>query len=221
MGRLPWLMMILGIIGEQGKLTEAFTAYDCSNRSNVVESYSLLEPDACAVSDKTGEVEMAANGEIVQMKQDRIIPIFRCQVIKTIVSHYCGHCSSTGVTCYIRFRELKALEAWECRQARSHGKVVIGDRTIQATTGATISHAMFLGAAMDDDRNCESVIISFPDGKTMSGGAAHGLYEITLHEEFAKMNEPTRSITLSSGIQARVSDKSLLDSLERVNSVGV
>jgi hypothetical protein len=26
---------------------EAFTAYDCSNRSNVVESYSLLEPDAC------------------------------------------------------------------------------------------------------------------------------------------------------------------------------
>ncbi len=26
----------------------AFTAYDCSNRSNVVESYFLLEPDACA-----------------------------------------------------------------------------------------------------------------------------------------------------------------------------
>jgi hypothetical protein len=147
MGRLPWLMMILGIIGEQGKLTEAFTAYNCSNRSNVVESYLLLEPDACAVSDKTGEVEMAANGEIVQMKQDRIIPIFRCQVIETIVSQHCGHCSSTTVTCYIR-------------------------------------------------------IISFPDGKTMSGEAAHGLYEITLREEFAKINKPTRSITLSSGIQA-------------------
>jgi hypothetical protein len=28
----------------------AFTAYDCTNRSNVVEAYSLLEPDACASS---------------------------------------------------------------------------------------------------------------------------------------------------------------------------
>jgi hypothetical protein len=28
----------------------AFTAYDCSNQSNVVESYSLLEPEACANS---------------------------------------------------------------------------------------------------------------------------------------------------------------------------
>jgi hypothetical protein len=34
----------------------AFTAYDCSNRSNVVESYSLLEPDACANMGRDGEV---------------------------------------------------------------------------------------------------------------------------------------------------------------------
>jgi hypothetical protein len=155
---------------------------------------------------------MAAYGEIVQMTQDRIIPIFRCQVIETIVSQYCGHWSSVGVTCYIRFRESKALEAWECRQARSHGKVVI--RTIQATIGATISHAVFLSGAMDDERNCKSGIISFPNGKTLSGQAAQRLYEITLREEFAKMNELTGSITLSSGIQARVRDKTLVDSLE-------
>ncbi len=40
------------------------------------------------------------------------------------------------------------------------------------------------------------------------------IYEITLREEFAKMNESTGTITLSSGVQARVSDKSLVDSLE-------
>ncbi len=34
----------------------AFTAYDCSNRINVVESYSLLEPDACANMGRDGEV---------------------------------------------------------------------------------------------------------------------------------------------------------------------
>jgi hypothetical protein len=64
------------------------------------------------------------------VKQDQIIPIFRCQVIETIVSQYCGHWSSAGVTWYIQFREPKALEAWECRKARSHGKVIIIGCTI-------------------------------------------------------------------------------------------
>jgi hypothetical protein len=76
MGKLLWLTMMLGIIGEQGKFMEAFSAYDCSNRSNIVESYLLLEPDACAVSNKTGEIETAVYGETMQMKQDWIIPIF-------------------------------------------------------------------------------------------------------------------------------------------------
>jgi hypothetical protein len=56
----------------------AFTAYDCPNRSNVVESYSLLEPDACANMGRDGEVETTVYGEIVQIKQDRMIPMFRC-----------------------------------------------------------------------------------------------------------------------------------------------
>jgi hypothetical protein len=36
---------------------EGFTAYDCSNQSNIMEAYSLLEPDACANMGKEGEVE--------------------------------------------------------------------------------------------------------------------------------------------------------------------
>jgi hypothetical protein len=78
-------MAVLCLVGGQLK---AFTAYDCSNKSNIIESYSLLEPDACAASDKAGEVETTVYREIVQIKQDVIIPIFSCQVIKTIVSQY-------------------------------------------------------------------------------------------------------------------------------------
>jgi hypothetical protein len=40
-----------------------------------VESYSLLELDACAASDGNGEIETVVYGEIVQIRQDRIIPI--------------------------------------------------------------------------------------------------------------------------------------------------
>jgi hypothetical protein len=54
LGRLPWMLLLLGVICGRCGSTEGFTAYDCSNRSNIVESYSLLEPDACAASDGNG-----------------------------------------------------------------------------------------------------------------------------------------------------------------------
>jgi hypothetical protein len=40
------------------------------------------------------------------------------------------------------------------------------------------------------------------------------LYEVTLREEFARLNEFTGSLTLTSGVQARAGDKSMVDSLE-------
>ncbi len=90
-----------------------------------------------------------------------------------------------------------------------HGKAVISGCMIQATIGATIFCAAFLSGRLDDSNSCEAGVISFPDGKTMSSQAAQELYE-----EFVKMNELTGSITLFSKAQARVSDKSLVDSLE-------
>ncbi len=64
LGSLPLALTIFCLLG--GKAS-AFTAYDCSNRSNVIESYSLLEPDACANSGKEGEVETTVYGEIMQI----------------------------------------------------------------------------------------------------------------------------------------------------------
>ncbi len=49
-----------------------------------MEAYSLLEPDACTNMGKEGEVETTVYGEIVQIKQDRMIPVFRCIVVETI-----------------------------------------------------------------------------------------------------------------------------------------
>ncbi len=71
----------------------AFTAYDCSNRSNVVESYSLLEPDACANMGRDGEVETTVYGKIVEIKQDRMIPVFWCTVIETLSWRSTAGCS--------------------------------------------------------------------------------------------------------------------------------
>jgi hypothetical protein len=193
---------------------EGFTAYDCSNRSNVVEAYSLLEPDACANMGKDGEVETTVYSEIVQIKQDRMIPVFRCVVVETLVAQYCGMFLAAGITQYIRFRELKSLEAWECRKARRSGQILINGRTVKGKIGATASHSMFLSGGLDDDSRCDVGMATLPDGKVMNGLAAQGLYEITLREEFARLNELTGSLTLTSGVQARAADKSIVDSLE-------
>jgi hypothetical protein len=61
---------------------------------------------------KEGEVETTVYGEIVQIKQDRMIPVFQCIVIETLISQCCGMFSVAGVAGYIRFREPRALEAW-------------------------------------------------------------------------------------------------------------
>jgi hypothetical protein len=131
-----------------------------------MEAYSLLEPDACANMGKEGEVETMVYGEIVQIKQDRMIPVFRCIVIETVAA---------GVAGYVRFRELKPLEAWECRQARRSGKIVINGRTFKGKIGATTSHSMFLAGGLDDQSRCEVGIVTFPDGKALNGQAAQGL----------------------------------------------
>jgi hypothetical protein len=193
---------------------DAFTVYDCSNRSNVVESYFLLEPDACANMGRDGEVETTEYGEIVQIKQDRMIPVFRCTVVETLVAQYCGMFSAAGVTRYIRFQELKPLEAWECRKARKNGLLTINGRVLSGKIGATASHTMFQSRGLDDESSCEVGTVTLRNGKVLSGLASQGLYEITLREEFARMNELTGSLTLTSGVQARAADKSIVDSLE-------
>jgi hypothetical protein len=89
--KLPWLLMLLGAIG----LSSSGSISCITVRKSIMEElYSLLEPEACPTSDGNREVETVVYREIVQIKQDHIIPIFRCEVVETIISQYCGHWSA-------------------------------------------------------------------------------------------------------------------------------
>jgi hypothetical protein len=91
---------------------------------------------------------------------------------------------------------------------------ILSGQTIQATIGVTMSHAIFLSGNMDNDSNCKAGITSFPHERTTGDQTAQGMYEITLRDEFANMNELTGTITMSPGIKARESDMSLVDGLK-------
>ncbi len=60
-----WMLTMLACL--IGSPAVAFIAYDCSNSTNLVEAYSLLEPDACANMGKDGEVETSVYGEVAQV----------------------------------------------------------------------------------------------------------------------------------------------------------
>jgi hypothetical protein len=68
---------------------DGFIAYDCTNASNIVEAYSLLEPEECHATGGEHKVERVVQGEVLQIKKERTISIFRCQVLETVVSQYC------------------------------------------------------------------------------------------------------------------------------------
>ncbi len=94
-----------------------------------------------------------------------MIPVFRCVVGETLVAQYCGMFSAAGVIWYIRFRELKPLEAWECRKARRSGQIIINGRTVKGKIGATASHSMFLSGGLDDDSRCKVGMVTLPDAR--------------------------------------------------------
>ena len=56
---------------------EGFQAYDCSNSSNPVDMYTLLDPEPCPDVAMDHVVERMLHREIVQMKQERLIRITR------------------------------------------------------------------------------------------------------------------------------------------------
>jgi hypothetical protein len=103
----------------------------------------LLEPDTCAATKGISKIKTVVYGEIVKMKQDRIIPVFHCQVFETIASQYCGHWSSASdksVKRYIHFREPKPTKGMGMQASTSPWKVVLSRRNIQANIGATMLH---------------------------------------------------------------------------------
>ncbi len=191
-----------------------FVAYDCANGTNRVDAYSLLEPAACPTREDHHEVERTIFGEIVQMKKDRTVPVFRCTVIEFVMSQYCEFNSAGGVVRYITFREPRRVEAQECRAVKETGNMSVGGQEFKVTRGTTISHSTFLHGDLTDRSNCETGVLELPGGRKIGGQATQAIYKITVLEEYAKLNDLTGTITVASGISAKVGDLSLADPME-------
>ena len=74
--RLSWSIpavvgLLLFILGLLAGRSHGFPAYDCHNRSNHVEVYSLLEPASCHAASTDLRVERMLPAEIIQIRKTR------------------------------------------------------------------------------------------------------------------------------------------------------
>ncbi len=175
-----WLLAGLAMVAmlclaRQDRLVMGFVAYDCANGTNRVDAYSLLEPATCPTHDVHHEVERTIFVETVRMKKDRTVPVFRCTVIESVMSQYCGFNSAGGVVRYITFREPRRVEAQECRAAKEKGKMSVGGQEFKVTPGTTISHSTFLHGDLMDQSYCEIVVLELPGGRKIGGQATQAI----------------------------------------------
>jgi hypothetical protein len=115
---------------------------------------------------------------------------------------------------YITFRESRRVEAQECRAAKEKGKMSVGSQEFKVTPGTTISHSTFPHGDITDGSYCETGVLELPGGRKIGGQATQAIYEITVLEEYTKLNDLTGTITVASGISAKVGDLSLTDPVE-------
>ncbi|OBQ32322.1 MAG: hypothetical protein AN484_28065, partial [Aphanizomenon flos-aquae WA102] len=172
-----------------------FTAYDCTNQTNAVVAYSLIDPAPCEDRSKGAEVERVVHGELVQQKKDRMLSVFRCQVVESVFSQYCGHASAAGVTRYLSFREPKAVEPAACRKAKETRTIKLDGRTFNVTLGGRTSESFFRHGGLDDGSHCAQGTLYTDDGKRIDKQATQSVMEIRVWEEMAKVNDLAGTIT--------------------------
>jgi hypothetical protein len=191
----------------------AFLAYDCSNNTNMVEAYNLLEPAPCHISGTDHRYERVVQVEIVQQKRERTIPVFRCHVVESVFSQYCGHSSAAGVTRYLKFREPLIVDLVECARAKeNNGNLTINGKVFNVRIGSQTSHSFFVARSLDKKHNCEvnTLVIGH---QVIDYQSAQSVLEISLTEEFGRISDMSRRIKLPGNIYAKTSDQSVQDSL--------
>jgi hypothetical protein len=188
-------------------------AYDCSNASNVVEAYSLLEPAPCHASGFKHRYERSVQAEIIQQKRERTVTIFRCHVVESVFSQYCGHSSAAGVTRYLKFRKPILVDPVDCAAAKDkEGNLTINGKVFNARIGSRTSHSFFVAGSLDSRHNCQTDTVVFGNN-VIDYQSTQSVLEISLMEEFAKVNDRTGMIKFPGNVQTKAAEQGVRDSL--------
>jgi hypothetical protein len=123
---------------------------------------------------------------------------------------------------YIKFTEPLLVEQEMCRRAQqTNGNITIEGRVFRENIGTTTSHSFFIAGSLDAGHNCARETLYLGDGGKHDYQLAQTVIELTLTEEFAKVNELTGKIRLPGDLVARARDQSICDSIILCGSIKV
>jgi hypothetical protein len=153
---------------------KAFMAYDCSNASNVVEAYSLLEPAPYHASGFEHRYEQYVQAEIIQQNRERTVTIFRYHVVESVFSQYCGHSSAAGVTQYLKFCKSILVDPVDCAVVKNNrGNLTINRKVFNARIGSRTSHSFFVAGSLDSRHNCQTGTVVYGNNVIDSGNSGN------------------------------------------------
>ena len=207
------VMTLLALMLTGAPRIYGFQAYDCNNASAPLEQYSLLEPEPCPDMLKQHELERNLEGEIVQLKKERLIHTTRCQVYETIQSQYCGFQSRAGATRYLKMREALNVEPADCRLAERTGKIKINGKEQVIQIGVSTSFHTYLKGGVDINNDCQVGTYEY-GGKEYTKQVVLASYEVLLRQEWVRANNITGMITMASGVIAQTTGRSIMDTAE-------
>lgn len=189
-----------------------FTAYDCDQPERV-KTYSMLDTEVCSPAKET-RIMKTIQAEIIQLKQERYVPVFKCRVVESRFSQYCGVFSRAGSVRYHQFRDPFTVEAQHCRMAQLTGRLNIRGRLYNATVGTTTSHTTYVTGSMDKDSNCEVGSLNIGES-ILKNQVTQIVFEISLGDESGFLNEVTKKIKMpSANLEGPFGDRALFDSFE-------
>jgi hypothetical protein len=110
-------------------------------------------------------------------------------------------------------REALNVEPADCRLAEKTGKLKINGKEQKVQIGVSMSFHTYLKGGVDINNNCEVGTFEY-GGKEYTKQVVLASYEVLLRQEWARANDISGMITMASGIIARTTDRSIMDSAE-------
>jgi hypothetical protein len=101
----------------------------------------------------------------------------------------------------------------DCTAAKDNdGNLTINGKVFNARIGSRTSHSFFVAGSLDAKHNCQTVTVTY--GNTVIDyQSTQSVLEISLMEEFAKINDMLGPIKLPGNIQAKATNQGVMDSL--------
>ncbi len=96
------------------------------------------------------------------------------------------------------------MDAQDCVLAQTTWQLTVDGKEFPVTVGTSTLHSAFLVEDLTDAGNCITGIIVSKTGRKMGGQAAQVVYETTITEDYAGINENSSIITFESGIAAKI-----------------